>query len=259
MLKYFLTTALVFTVSAQTVSIQTVNTETINVGTIERPVTSSTLLNGLVAYYKLDEGAAGNDAIDTEGNNLTEAGTGGVGSATGQIGNCRDLESGDNDEFDGTDISALDFNGDVSFTISCWVRFESVPGTVMTIIAKYDSSGQAQWFVGKWSDGTVSCLTSSDGTAEQRATSVGTVTTATWYHIRAGRDASTDTTFISLDNATPVTTSSTTIFNSTSAVRIGKCLTGLRHDGLIDDIAIWNRVLTASEITENFNRTTALK
>lgn len=221
----------------------------------------SSLLSGLVAYYKLDEGAAGNDAADTEGNTLTESGTGGVGSATGKIGNARDLEAGENDEFSHAEYAATDFTGDVSFTISCWVNFESVPATVMTIVGKYDSgANQAQYFLGKWDDGKFSFLTSPDGTAENRCNTVGTASTATWYHLRAGRDASVDLNFISLDNAAEVTVASTTIFNSTALLRLGRCLSGLRMDGLIDDVALWNRpIRTGTEADENFNRTTALK
>lgn len=227
----------------------------------------STLSSGLVFYAKAEESAGTNllDAIAS--NDLTENGTGGVASATGKIGNCRDLEAADNDEFNKAEFAAIDFNGDVSFEGSLWCQLESKPSNVMTLVAKYDSSGQAQYFVGWWGSTTdrFSVLTSPDGTAEDKvdAATPAPPATATWYHVRWGRDATANLTFIAVSteasyNSTETTVASTTIFNSTSQFRVGRCLTGLRWDGLIDDVCIWNRVLSASEKQENYNRTTAI-
>src|SRR5262245_58597574 len=85
------------------------------------------LLDSLVSYWKLDE-ASGN-ALDAHGsNNLTEGGTGGVGTATGKINGGRDFESADSDIFtlaDNADLST----GEIDFSFSLWYKPESQSAT----------------------------------------------------------------------------------------------------------------------------------
>ena len=224
-----------------------------------------TLNDGLVAYWKMDESGIV-DRADSVGTltltNLPVPGVTGPTSATGIINNGVDYEDANGVYFEhGPDPAVVDFNGQQSFTIAAWAQTES-QGQRRTIIAKYQSSGQAQWYLqyrntdDHWIFGV-----SNDGTAEVEVDSdnQGAVADATWYFIVGWYDADADTINIRVGTGstlqaadTPVA-HTTGIFNSTSVLRLGRLTTAGYFDGLTDEVGIWNRVLTSAEIVELFN------
>jgi hypothetical protein len=227
---------------------------------------ASTLNNNIVAYWKFDETGIV-DRAPSVGTitltNLPVPGVVGPTSGTGKINNGVDFEDVSAVYFEnGPDPAAVDFSGTQSFTIAAWAQTES-QGQRRTIICKYDAGGNAQWYLqyrntdDHWIFGI-----STNGTAETEIDSdnQGAIADATWYFIVGWYNSADNTinmrvgTGSTLQAAdTPVGISAAGLFNSTSVLRVGRLTSAGYFDGLIDEIGIWNRVLTSAEIVELFN------
>src|SRR5678816_4549644 len=104
------------------------------------------LLTNLVSYWKLDE-ASGNRADAHGANTLTDSASG-VPSTTGVISNGAGLFSGNTPRFlshaDNSDLST----GDIDWTFSAWVKFNTI-GVVNIVIGKDgSSSGEREYMIG---------------------------------------------------------------------------------------------------------------
>lgn len=214
----------------------------------------STLNNGIVAYWKMDE-ASGNRADSVGSITLFDSNT--VASATGKISNAGDFENGASEFLaSAADPAAVDF-ANVDFTIALWVQLES-KGVRKTFLAKYDDSGQAQYYV-QWNNSNDRLIfgVSNDGSAEVEvaAGNLGIPALATWYFIVAWHDAAANTINIKVNDGTTDSAAHTTgVFNSTSKLIMGMLGLGSGfHDGFNDEVGIWNRVLTGAEMTELYN------
>jgi hypothetical protein len=228
-------------------------------------------LDNLVAQWKLDE-SSGNP-VDSGGNNNTLVNHNSVPFVAGKVNNGADLEAGSSHYFSIADASqtGLDLTGDCSF--SFWVKMESQPAggdPVFSILRKWnEQSNQRSYSIAYLSSGAVMRLQlaiSDDGAAE-------TVTdihyanvildNGVWNHISITFDASEHKTSfyvnavflgISIGNM-----GYTSIFNGTADFIIGTYINsnypnGIEFlDGIIDEVMIWSRVLTASEIRTYFN------
>lgn len=84
---------------------------------------------------------------------------------------------------------------------------------------------------------------------------------AAWYLVIASHDSQNKTTSISVNGATPTTATYTGIPSNsksdTSNVRIGRYSTNITtygfFTGIIDDVAFWNRILVADDISKLYN------
>jgi hypothetical protein len=210
------------------------------------------LTDSLIAYWSLDE-ASGN-ALDSHGSNdLTDNNT--VGSATGKVGNARDFEQGNEENFsraDNTDLST----GDIDFTFNVWVKLESKAGGNI-VVAKWDA-GQFEFeLFYAIADDNWRWLLSFDGSNQKIIESANNSAPATgvWQMLTVWHDSVNNVGGIAINAGTPVTSSHTTgVRDGTSAFRVGM-LTGSSNafDGLIDELGFWKRVLTSAERTELYN------
>lgn len=91
------------------------------------------LLTNLESYWKLDE-ASGN-ATDAHGTN-TLTNNNSVGSGTGKLNGCRTFARASSQRLSIADNSSIGL-GDVDFTFTAWVKFDSL-------------TGEQAW-IGKWS------------------------------------------------------------------------------------------------------------
>src|SRR3990167_2612693 len=212
---------------------------------------------GLVSYWKMDE-SSGNAADSHGSNTLVNNNT--TAYATGKINNGADLETGSSNFFSIADASqsGLDFSS--ALTFSLWVRFETFTGTAL-IFKRTDGGGQES-FRFQMNATSISLTTSSDGTTNDGSVSVDhTAVTTTWYHVVVTKDGTTVKFYV---NGAEVSANLTgtvpaTIFNGTGAFRVGSN-EGISNffDGIMDEISVWSRALSASEISLLYNLSSGL-
>ncbi len=212
---------------------------------VEEPFT---LLDGLVAYWKLDE-AEGEVRLDSSGNELHLTDNNAVGQSVGVIGSAADCAYNGADRWlDHEDHPLLRF--DTDFTMSMWVfRMESFFGGdfilnktgALYLYAHIDAEFR---LVLDLIDDSPALLTSivSDAIIEENE----------WFHVVLYRSGST---FGLIVNGGPPKTANIggAVLSPNGVFRIGAMEAGYPFTGLIDEVGKWNRVLTSAEIAELYN------
>jgi hypothetical protein len=231
-----------------------------NLGVLRQRATggggASSLLTGLVSYWKLDE-ASGTRFDSVSTNNLTD--NGGVGSAIGKIGNAASFTT-TNQALDGGNV--LSFERTDVFSAFSWVYLTDTSGA-RKVIGKINSIGQQGWemrvdngnltvyIVNFWSSNAIGV----------RHTGI-TLSTNTWYHIGFTYDGSSLASGVKLyiNGAAVVADtiledSLTSTIVSTAALFIGARFSTLaaQFEGRIDETGVWGRALAGGEITTLYN------
>jgi hypothetical protein len=212
-------------------------------------------LTSHIECWPLNE-ASGN-ALGVNGNNLTDRNT--VGSAAGKVhGNSRDFVRANSESFDIADNAALSM-GDIAFAFTIWVML--------------DSNAATQVFVCKGNDVTTTNLeyalyfsTTSGGRFNFRvcggvtnaivtANNFGTPSTGVWYFIHCYHDPSANVIGISVNNGTANTAAhSAGVNDGGNAFYLGWDVNSARYsDAKKNELNLWKRLLTASEVTQSYN------
>jgi hypothetical protein len=230
-------------------------------------VAGNGLLNNLIAYYKLDEAAGANDALDAHTGGLTMTQVHSPGSAAGIIGTAR-TGDGANDYFfrvDDANFSA----GDVDFTMSAWVYLANIDVN-STIFSKYNTSGALREWLLFYNDNDhvpnhrFTFVVSNNGSATLflDAATLGAPAINTWYHVVAWHDSVANVIGIAVNGGGADTLAHATgVFDSTARTCIGAIdnLTAYRCNGSLDEIGFWKSaaggggVLTAAQRTSLYN------
>lgn len=209
------------------------------------------LSTNLVSYWKFDE-SSGNASDSVGSNTLTNVNS--TSFATGKIGNGADLELSSSNYFYKEDNSSLDITNNLSY--SFWFKAETVgSGGDYRIINKwYDASE----YIIRINDTSLNILVSASGGTVQVA-NAQTVTAGVWYHCVFTYN-STDGLKVYVNAGTPSTAAANgTINNTSERLVIGASQksdgtgTGNYYDGLIDEVGIWSRTLTADEVSQLYN------
>ncbi len=201
---------------------------------------------GLVAAYGFNEGA-GTTAADASGNTNTGTLSGATWNAAGRYGSALSFD-GSNDWVTIADKSVLDLTS--AMTVEAWVYASSSSGW-RTVLLKEGSAGLSY------------ALYSSDAgsrpsgwirrTSDIDATGTSAIATNTWVHLAATYNGSTLTLYVNgVQAATRAITGA--IVTSTLPLRIGgSAAWGEYFAGRIDEVRIYNRALSASEIQTDMN------
>ncbi len=200
-------------------------------GQVTRKMVSN---NGLVGYWPLNEGT-GTVAGDMSGNGKTGTLTGGTW-AIGKRGGALSF-NGTSDKVTGGNITV-----GTTMTISAWIK-------------KNNSTGQKSFFSNRTGSGRVYLglsgtqvfLYDSSATPSPIYSGSGSAQIGQWQHIVATNDGSTTVFYV---NGVQVTSTSQVRTASTGAFGIGwdPSITTEYWDGLIDDVRVYSRVLSASEV-----------
>ncbi len=216
----------------------------------------------IFAYWKLDEptpsGPNGTYADFVKGN----AGTGGVNptAATGIINGAQ--------AFNGTDTrinvpadNSFNWQSNESFSIEFWMKTDGIaPAEDQAIIGRDDVPATGlNWWVGIHNtDGLVSFILRETNGSGGILSGVGTISLSDgiWHHVVAVRDNSTADNIIYVDGIEQGRVNHTYgagFGSATAALNIGWLLSNSvsYFDGLIDEIALYDRALSAAEIQEH--------
>jgi len=216
--------------------------------------------DGLRAFWKLDENVSSGPRQDSVGNDTLTDANNNVGVETGLFGGQAAL-------FDATAATALytyptppnlEF-GNQDFTTSGWIKYTSFPGVGGTIGAWGNgNAGNANPLEQEWilyvlrTDKHLRWLVS-DGTHYGEIDSGVAVAPNTWYFVVAWYDAAQGRIYVQVNNGTPAYAS---YAYGPSARNRGFAL-GRTNDnfmsGLIQNVGVWDRVLTADERTALYN------
>ena len=198
---------------------------------------------GLVAAYSFNEGT-GTTVLDASGNGNTGTLTSTTWTNTGKYGN------------------ALSFNGSTSWvtvpdsaslhltnkmTLEAWVNPNLLNGAWRTVMIKQQTGAGVAYSLYEDTDQHVP-VTQAYTTGENDAYGTALLALNIWTHLTATYDGSTLKLYVngSLVASAPVTGN---LISSTGALRIGgNSVWGEFFSGLIDEVRIYNRALTPTEI-----------
>jgi hypothetical protein len=211
------------------------------------------LTDSLVSYWSLDE-ASGN-ALDAHGaNDLSDNNT--VGTATGKINGGRDFERDNSEYFRLADNASLS-TGDIDFTFTAWVKFETLTsGMTQVILSKWDDVLDFEYWLAFFgsSDKLTFYVSSSGGTLTFTDTTA-VASAGVWYFVVAWHDAAANTINLQVnDGAVASASHSAGVRDGASAFCIGAQANPTNYtDGVIDEVGFWKRVLTSDERTQLYN------
>jgi len=217
------------------------------INSMNRVAPSNPLWNNFVAYFTGDN--TPNDAKGTYTGTLVNGAT----YTTGKINNGFSLD-GVNDYVDFG--NTFDFDGSTAFTFSFWMNLSNL--TDKTIIGKWNSANYGYLFF-LISGKLRIALSNNVSTNLLRVDTVNSLTTG-FKHIVISYDGSKNVSGLTVkidNNLQSLTTLNNTLTGSistTDSFRISPNVVGLNYMvGIIDELAIWNRVLTSTEVTEIYN------
>ena len=212
----------------------------------------SSLLTSVVAFWKLEEASGTRVDATGRGNDLAPTNT--PGNAAGKIGNAISLLPASTQYASIADTADLSMGAGVRCTFAGWFNCTDM-SAVRMIFSKFTPAGnQREYRLYVFTDGSVHFGVSSNGTASfEAATGAGVVTAGNWYYFAAWYDGSNIK--VQINNGTVFSTAfSADIFNGTSPFQLGQeTAETLKMNGLIDALGIWKRVLSAAELTANYN------
>lgn len=214
-----------------------------------------TLNTGLVSYWKLDE-SSGN-AVDSVGiNTLTN--NNGVTYSAGKINNGANFASASSQFLSITDASqsGLDITGDMSF--ACWLKCSN---TNQFVSKSLSTGNQNSWQARVTPTSSFEVFTSADGSTVKTATfSTAVFTINTWHHVVITYTASAHSIEMFVDGSSIGTVNNSanvasSLFDSSSDFRLGLGNPGGGEylNGSMDEVGIWNKVLTSTEVTTLYN------
>jgi len=229
--------------------------------------------SGLASLFTLDEesyssyryDSKNNVLLDDVNNNIQTVGTGycklGSGAAV----------------FDGTNSYWLrsavpDMRGEGiyptgDFSVQCWFNLNATGVNVHTLVGINTVNPNRCWKIGVLDTNYVQFRVSNDGTNVASVLSPQTMTTGVWHHVVARYHAPTEISsgvFVSgwlrvdvngTGNTNTTTYNSGIYQNATGYFEIGSEVHGTNHwtNGVIDEVAIWQRYLTNIETNDLYN------
>ena len=211
-----------------------------------------TITAGLVEYWDMD----GDFAAQVDGTHvgtLTTTGTGSGNFVAGKFGQAIDLNSSSSNQayvVVGGSESDFDFAAS-NMSLSVWYTTESLYTSWQALIAKGEGSA---WRLARAS-GSGSSLNfagpggsfSGDGELDQQDGS--------WHHVVVTHEHNTVKRMYVDGSLVATSTNAGSIGNNGSSMQIGgnPNAAGRSWDGNIDDVAIWDRVITTDEIASIYN------
>jgi len=201
------------------------------------------LSDNLLHYWSLEE--ASGDAIDAHGAADLGENVSAIGTAAGKVGNARDIGSAAyfNNAGVGSDSTK-------SYAVQAWINADTLTSFRTVICFRWDAAGG--WWCG-FDAGRITFYAGGGGSYPNVTDDV-TLSTGTWYHCvwNFAADGSVELFVDGLSVATGTAGRSAT---ASTGIAVGRDSedTNNPFDGRIDELGLWERVLTSAEVTELHN------
>src|SRR3989344_6090121 len=206
--------------------------------------------NGLVGNWRLDENS-GTSTADVSGNSNNGTLTNGPTWTTGKLNSAVNFD-GTNDRI----AIGSDLIGTGADTISAWIKADSYGGGSF---GRIESNGQTLFYVNNIDGANIPGLRfTSNGANNIADSAAGSIQLSTWYHVVATRNSSgVANIYINGVLSGAANQNSGTPGAGTTNVQIGGRTSddARNFDGLIDEVRVYNRVLTGTEISDLYNAT----
>jgi len=221
---------------------------------------TSTLLNNLVAYWNFDESSG---TFVDEVNSNVATGVSIIYNASGKLSRCVEYDATTDYIIVPNSVTYLPTND--KYSISAWFYIDVLPSTAeryYVILRMYNSTYSSSILVQLKYDTDYIAFTicNSSGTSYDTETASNSITTGAWYHLVCVNVGNGSPSLIYLNGSDATYYHSATytganILVPDGTMRIGNSSTvgTIAIDGRIDEIALWDRNLTSSEITELYN------
>jgi hypothetical protein len=213
--------------------------------------------NGLVAYYPFNSGSTAD--LSGNSNNGTNFG---ATLTTDHLGNPNSAYrfNGNGQYIEIPHSSTFNFSSN-QMSISMWIKVEAFPGSFTSIaVSKQSGSGTTQsgFNVNQGSQTSFGLLLSSGGANFGGNTVPSNSTTLnTFRHVVFTYDGTTARAYLNGTISQTSSSQTATIGTNTVPLRLGKAnwvnINAVDFTGVLDDIAIYNRVLTPQEVSSIYN------
>lgn len=213
----------------------------------------------LFAWWSMDETSGTRNDSSANAQYLTDNNT--VVSQSGMRGNAADLEKDNSEYFSRASSTALQM-GTSDIYVGVWMKAESTMSGYPVLVSKRETSStnsEYQLRVNA-STNTVDFIVWGTTGATTIASSAATITPGQWYYVEGWTDKANRTVYVNVDNGTPNSATWTVSENrngsGTAALLIGaRNNSGIAEywDGLIDEVALYKRKLSAAERAWLFN------
>lgn len=212
--------------------------------------------NGLVGHWKFDEaittGTTTWDSSNNGGHGFLANGPTRTATASCEIGTCLDFD-GTNDHVNLPTSTVFDVS---KITVSAWV-VSDVTTADLTSVSRYNNAApvNGNWILGHGATESTYRFLARIGGANQSAESNAGFSTDVWHHLVGTYDGSTVKLYV--DGVERASTAiSGSLATSTIAVRIANRDGNTNYwDGKIDDVRVYNRALSADEISRIYSST----
>lgn len=217
----------------------------------------SSISNGLVAYYKMDEASANlctggvNDSCDSSGNANNGAWINDTTSTAGKFGNGVIFDgTGDYADF----VSSSTYELTEAITLSFWIKTSSSANS--DVVGRYQNGANTRSYNVTVSNGVVQLRLSPDGTSTNAyyISSTTQINNNAWNHVVFTFDKQFMRLYVNGSaNATPVANTNSIYAGTGGALFMGRIYTAGDFNGSLDDVRIYNRALSPREVRDLYN------
>ena len=211
------------------------------------------LLSGLVGYWSMDEASGNRADLSVNGNTLTEWNVA-IHGTTGKVDSGANIVRANNSWLDCPSNATLTMSN-TSFTIAHWVKFNTVSFS-QDIVSK-DTGALWDYCTYLYGgDQRLHLYVDLAGGGYYEAIDPTVIVPGAWYFMIGIYDHVNHLLKMSLNNGAFTVTDMTgyTPVVTNGSLKIGAETGGNgRFDGVVDEVGIWKRVLSASEITTLYN------
>lgn len=202
---------------------------------------------GLIAHWTFDDSNnLGDDVTPNNHDGTLRTGTGNlpIHNSTGKVNGAVEFTSADHSYIDITSTSTnFDFDGD--FTISLWINMDASSSSTQEILTRESS---------KWPDlsvlpdGKLQTYVINGSTASLMTSTNPVIVAGNWYHIVISRNNTTQKMYVN-NTLIKSAESSGTFTGDGNSIFIGDNWSAhIWWDGLIDDLRIYSRALSDTDI-----------
>lgn len=212
------------------------------------------LQDGLIHLWELEENSG--TRRDSLGSLDCDAIT---GTPTAVNAISRKGMSCDGSEYAQNTVGPLDWLGAEEFSFGGWAYFNTLTGDQTLLEVAVDDA--SVMLIYKQASNIITAFVRQDDLTFRITNTVATVSAEVWVHLMVTFKNG-DAMRLYVDAGTPITdTADDTFITSTSTPRIslGSNSGSLPLDGIADQVGVWNRQLTAMEISELYNSGTGIQ